>query len=130
MRQGSLKRASYFLMALLFLLPSTVSGDNAEYFYDDIGRRIRVINGNERALYQYDEVGNLLAISKEDSPTQSLPPVITGINPDIFIVGSAHYVTITGRNLLTTSSVTSDHPDITIRNIVAIDSKIRAGRTR
>jgi hypothetical protein len=126
MRQGSLKIGPCFLMALLFLFPSFVSGDTAEYFHDDVGRLIRVINGNERALYQYDEVGNLLAINKENSPAQSLPPVITGINPNIFIVGSAHYVTITGQNLLTTGSITSDNPDITIKSVVAIDSKIQA----
>ena len=114
-------------LALLFvLLISPAFADEVNYFYDDSGRLVTVTNtaNNTRALYQYDEVGNLIAIFNETSIPQALPPVLQGIEPDIFLIGGTYNVIITGQNLLTTNSVTSDNPDITIKFIAAIDSKI------
>jgi hypothetical protein len=117
---------SLIIISILLMLPASVLSDTAEYLYDDVGRLVRVINGNERALYRYDEVGNLLGIGQENSVTQASPPVIQNLNPDIFIIGSTHYVTISGQNLLSTSSVTSNDPNITIKNVIAIDTQIQA----
>jgi YD repeat-containing protein len=114
------------LICIFIFLPSPSTGDSVEYFYDDSGRLVRVVKGTERILYQYDEVGNLISISKEDSTPQELPPVLQGIDPDIFLIGGNYNVIITGQNLLTTSSVTTDNPNITVKFITAIDTKINA----
>ncbi len=111
---------------LLSSLAFTSFADEITYFYDDAGRLVKVIKGAEAVLYQYDEVGNLLSIIRENSPSQALPPVLQGIDPDILIIGDSYQVVISGQNLLTTSSVTSDNPNITIRNISAINTRILA----
>ncbi len=120
------KASILFLLCISVILPSFAIADEVNYLYDDTGRVVRVLKGTERLLYQYDEVGNLLSISEETSTPQALPPVLQGIDPDIFLIGSNYYVTLTGQNLLTTTSITSDNPNITIKNIAAIDTKIHA----
>lgn len=43
----------------------TSLADQAQYFYDELGRLIGVVNGqNNAAVYNYDEVGNLLKIQR------------------------------------------------------------------
>ncbi|BCA54012.1 hypothetical protein W02_11520 [Nitrospira sp. KM1] len=52
---------------LLFLLmgPSAGSADQAQYYYDELGRLIGVVNDQgDAAVYNYDAVGNLLAIQR------------------------------------------------------------------
>ena len=120
------KASILFLLCISVILPSFAIADEVNYLYDDTGRVVRVLKGTERLLYQYDEVGNLLSILEETSTPQALPPVLQGIDPDIFLIGSNYYATLTGQNLLTTSSITSDNPNITIKNIAAIDTKITA----
>ncbi len=116
---------SVFLLGTLFFLPSLSFSDSVEYFYDDNGRLVKVSKtDNTRVLYQYDEVGNLIGIYKETSASQALPPVLQGIDPDILLIDETYNVVISGQNLLTATSVTSDNPDITIKFIAAIDSKI------
>lgn len=122
-----MKKASIlFLLFIPFLLISSAIADEVNYFYDDAGRLVKVLKGTERLFYQYDEVGNLISISTESSTPGTSPPVLQGINPDIFLIGTTQNVTITGQNLLTTSSITSGNPNITIKNIAAIDTKIQA----
>ena len=49
----------------LVLSVGSLAADQAQYFYDELGRLIGVINGqNNAAVYQYDEVGNLLKIDR------------------------------------------------------------------
>jgi len=116
-----------FLCISIFILPSLSTGDSVDYFYDDNGRLVKATkSSNLRILYQYDEVGNLISIIKETNTPQALPPVLQGIDPDIFLIGTNYYVIITGQNLLTTSSVTSDNPSIIVNFITAIDTKILA----
>ncbi len=114
------------LCIFIIILPALSISDSVDYLYDDSGRLVTVTNtaNNTRALYQYDEVGNLIAIFNETSTPQALPPVLQGIDPDIFLIGETYNVIITGQNLLTTSSITSNNPDITIKLITAIDTKI------
>lgn len=115
------------LLCVFALLPSLSAGDSIEYLYDANGRLIKANKAdNTRVLYQYDEVGNLIGIYKETSASQPLPPVLSGINPDIFLIGESYNVVITGQNLLTTTSVTSDNPDVMINFTAAIDSKVIA----
>ena len=55
------------LALVLFLLmgQGASSADQAQYFYDELGRLMGVVNGQgEAAVYQYDEVGNLLKIDR------------------------------------------------------------------
>lgn len=121
------RHLNIFLISLLFLGVSLFShADEVLYFYDDNSWLVKVTKGDERILYLYDEVGNLLSIEKETSAPQPLPPVLQGITPDIFIIGSSYNIVITGQNLLTLTSLTTDNPNITIKNITAIDSKVSA----
>jgi YD repeat-containing protein len=43
----------------------SLTADQAQYYYDELGRLIGVVDGqNNAAVYQYDEVGNLLKIDR------------------------------------------------------------------
>lgn len=43
----------------------SLPADTAQYYYDELGRLIGVVDGqNNAAVYQYDEVGNLLKIDR------------------------------------------------------------------
>lgn len=121
----NLYRTVFFLFSFL-LLAFPTAADEINYFYDDAGRLVRAVKDSERVLYRYDEVGNLLSISRENSASQASPPALQGIDPDIFLIGGSYHVIISGQNLLTTSSVTSDDPNITIKNVSAINTKILA----
>lgn len=99
--------------------------DEVNYLYDDAGRLIKAVKGAEEILYQYDEVGNLISIWR-DSGGQSSPPLLHGIDPDSFIAGASYNVTIAGENLLTTTGITSDNPDIAIKNISTANTRINA----
>jgi YD repeat-containing protein len=54
------------LLTLLLMMGQGVSSaDQAQYFYDELGRLMGVVNGQgAAAVYQYDEVGNLLKIDR------------------------------------------------------------------
>ena len=73
--------------------------DQAQYFYDDLGRLTTVIDGSGNiAVYNYDPVGNLLSIERFDVGA-------TGI--DIFVLqpnsgGDGIAVTIRGFGFSTT----------------------------
>jgi YD repeat-containing protein len=115
------------IVALLILAFASVTlADEVNYSYDDAGRLVRVAKDTERILYQYDEVGNLLAIFRETGAPQALAPTLQGIDPDSFIIGDHYSFSITGQNLLTTNSVTSDNPAVTIKNITVMDTRIVA----
>lgn len=116
--------AVFFLFSFLFLA-SPIAADEVSYLYDDAGRLVRVVKGAEAILYQYDEVGNLISISR-DSGGQASPPLLHSIDPDSVVVGASYNVTITGENLLTTTSVTSDNPNIVIKNISSLNTRINA----
>ncbi len=55
------------LVAVLLLWPVSAASDQAQYFYDDLGRLTTVIDGSGNiARYNYDAVGNLLSIERFD----------------------------------------------------------------
>lgn len=78
---------SVVLMLSAFL--PFVSVGEVLYVHDDAGRLVRAVKGTEGVTYKYDQVGNLLSISRGK----------------------------TGQNLLRMTRITSDNPQITIKNI-------------
>lgn len=105
---------------------SIAFADEVNYFYDPTGRLVRVADPstNAQVLYQYDEVGNLLSISK--GTFTAAPPVLDSISPGFFVKGSKAVVSITGQNLITTKELSSDNPEITIYVLSLSDTAIEA----
>ncbi len=61
------------LVAALLLWPVSAPGDEAKYFYDELGRLVGVIDGSGNvAVYTYDEVGNLLSIERFTTGTTGI----------------------------------------------------------
>ncbi len=55
----------FLLVAAVVVLPATLHADQAQYFYDELGRLVGVVDGTgNAAVYNYDEVGNLLSIQR------------------------------------------------------------------
>lgn len=53
------------LLIALLTVPAPLRSDQAQYFYDELGRLIGVVDGSGNvAVYNYDEVGNLLSIDQ------------------------------------------------------------------
>lgn len=124
-----LLKAFHKLLIIFFVCLFTVSislADEANYFYDDAGRLVRVADPsrNAQVLYQYDEVGNLLGISR--GTFTATPPVLDNISPGFLVKGSKAFVSITGQNLVTTKELSSDNPDITIYILSVSDVEIKA----
>ena len=71
------------LVAALLLWPASAPSDQAQYFYDELGRLVGVVDGQGNvAVYNYDEVGNLLAIERFTTGT-------TGIGIFLLVPSSA-----------------------------------------
>ncbi len=115
------------LAAVLMLGVPCASGDSADYFYDDLGRLVRVVKGTSGVIYKYDELGNL--ISTTSATTTGGAPTLSAINPNVLFVGSKMLVTITGQNLLTTDSVTANGGLVAIKNVSVADTQITAEMT-
>jgi len=100
------------LIGALTLWPGVARGDQAQSFYDELGRLVRVIDGQGNvATWTYDAVGNILRIDR--TTVNQARPQITGINPNVGRVKSTIEVTISGTNLLF-ATVTTDNPGITV----------------
>lgn len=98
------------LFAILLSWPLSTSADQAQYFYDELGRLVGVIDGQGYiASYEYDDVGNLLAISR--NPV--VAPSVSAVSPDPIEAGTSVPITISGTGLLL-SSVTISNPDIQV----------------
>ena len=53
------------LVAVFLFVPLALHADQAQYFYDELGRLVGVVDSaGNAAVYTYDEVGNLLAIQR------------------------------------------------------------------
>jgi YD repeat-containing protein len=66
------------LIVSLVLNTESLRADTAQYYYDELGRLIGVVDGqNNAAVYQYDAVGNLLKIDRFTT---------TGGNVGIFLI--------------------------------------------
>jgi YD repeat-containing protein len=56
---------AWSLFLTLLVSVGSLAADQAQYFYDELGRLMGVVNGQgAAAVYQYDEVGNLLKIDR------------------------------------------------------------------
>ena len=56
--------AVLLIVGMLFM-PAVPHADQAQYFYDELGRLVGVVDGSgNAAVYVYDEVGNLLRINR------------------------------------------------------------------
>ena len=117
------------LTILLFslVLISTVSAENTNYFYDELGRIIKAVaETGDAATYNYDEIGNLLSIDRQT--TKPLPPVLNSVTPDIAFAGANMTIAISGTNLFTTESVWSGN-GIIINSFTSSDTVITANIT-
>ncbi len=75
------------LVAALLLWPVSAPGDQAQYFYDERGRLVGVIDGaGNVAVYNYDEVGNLLSIERFTTGTTGIGIFL--LAPSSAIVGT------------------------------------------
>jgi YD repeat-containing protein len=53
------------VLGFMFLGPTALHADQAQYFYDELGRLTGVVDGSgNAAVYNYDAVGNLLSIQR------------------------------------------------------------------
>ena len=60
------------LVVSILLCPIFAAGDQAQYFYDELGRLVGVVDGQgNAAVYNYDAVGNLLSIQRFTSVNRS-----------------------------------------------------------
>jgi YD repeat-containing protein len=86
-RTGTLIRTS--LLAVWLVALSAVA-DQAQYFYDELGRLTGVVDGQgNMAVYNYDPVGNLLSIERFASGGQGTNPIgIFLVTPTSALVGS------------------------------------------
>ena len=79
-------------LAAAFWSAATAFADppGVEYGYDELGRLVFVSDQTgSAAMYSYDAVGNLLAISRVDSGTLTAPVVITAMVPARGAVGTS-----------------------------------------
>ena len=90
-----------FLVATVLVLPAATQADQAQYFYDELGQLVAVVDGQgNAAVYNYDEVGNLVSIQRFTTGS-------TGIGIFVVAPGSARAstnVTIRGFGFTTLPS--------------------------
>ncbi len=121
----SKKICSYHLLVFFLLILAFAHichAGQSQYIYDDLGRLSRVIDQDGNYLfYEYDSVGNLTAINT--GVTNSTPPALNSVNPDLLFIGARVPTTITGSNLITTKSLTTD-PIMPVRILSISDTEI------
>ncbi len=82
-----LRLTQCLLVAALLLWPVSTQGDQAQYFYDELGRLVGVVDGQGNvAVYNYDEVGNLLSIERFTTGTTGIGIFL--LAPSSAIVGT------------------------------------------
>jgi len=99
-------------LVVVFVVAADVHAGTSSYFYDDVGRLTRVIQGSSGVIYDYDEVGNLN--STTSTTISGGVPIITAIAPNVLFLGSKMLVRITGQNLLSAESVTCSGRKVSI----------------
>src|SRR2546428_13259045 len=81
------------LLAVVLWQPSAIQADQAEYVYDELGRLVRVIDGQGNvATWTYDAAGNILPGDR--STARQIPPPGSAITPNSGPAGSAGYSTL------------------------------------
>jgi len=109
------RQIAVVLLVGLLCLPAAPSADQAQYFYDALGRLVAVTDGQGNvATYTYDAVGNLLSITRNTATV----PTITAITPNAIDAGMSTPVTITGTGFLPFANVapqvSTSHPEMFI----------------
>jgi hypothetical protein len=114
-----------FLPCFIFIIrPSMSAAESANYIYDEMGRlNMAVSQSGDAAVYKYDEVGNLISITREAVNPE--PPLLTGITPQYAFIGNEISITVEGSNLITTTSVKADNPGIRIVHYSAGDNSVK-----
>lgn len=107
--------------------PPPLSSSSINYFYDDLCRLVRSVTDTAGAIYQYDDVGNL--VSTTIATTTGDPLSLTAVYPNALFVGTKTVVQITGSSLLTTDSLTAQQGLVSIANLTVTDSQITAEMT-
>jgi YD repeat-containing protein len=94
MTQSGLIRSSavavaFVLIAALLAWPVPMQADTAQYFYDELGRLVAVVDGQGNvAVYNYDEVGNLISIQRLPAGGGGGPIGIFFFSPSSGVVGT------------------------------------------
>lgn len=118
---------TFMLLVSLLFIPNLATANSAKYFYDRAGRLSHVVEPESGEIYHYDKLGNLLSVQQES--TSPLAPLIAAMTPDIIFVGGRYLVEITGENFLSTESVTSANPVLTVSVVSISDTEIIAEMT-
>ena len=119
-----LRLTQCLLVAALLLWPVSSTSDQAQYFYDELGRLVGVIDGaGNVAVYTYDEVGNLLAIERFTTSTTGIgiflvTPASGLVGIDVEIQGFGFSDTLTS-NQVAFNGVTATVVSATVDAIVA-----------
>jgi len=93
--------ALVLMVPMLLVWPAASPADQAQYFYDDLGRLAVVVDGNKNvSVYSYDAVGNILSVTQSAQGAGSIG--IFFISPTSGAVGTS--VTINGFGFSTTPS--------------------------
>lgn len=75
------------LLVGVLCLPAVPSADQAQYFYDELGRLVGVVDGSgNAAIYNYDAVGNLLSVQRFTTGTSGI--AIFLVAPNSALVGA------------------------------------------
>lgn len=83
----SWRLAGALLLVTLLLWPISAPSDQAQYFYDELGRLVGVVDGQgNAAVYNYDAVGNLLSIQRFTTGTTGIGIFL--IAPSSALVGA------------------------------------------
>ena len=91
----------FLLVAAVVVLPAALHADQAQYFYDELGRLVGVVDGTgNAAVYNYDEVGNLLSIQRFTTGASGLSIFV--VAPSSARVGTT--VTVKGFGFTTPAS--------------------------
>ncbi|MDA8079239.1 MAG: RHS repeat protein [Nitrospiraceae bacterium] len=110
-------------LSFLTICPSLSGASSVQYIYDNLGRLIMTVSGSgTKIIYGYDAAGRVISVTRTSENQQA--PVLTGINPQNAFIGTQVSLTISGSNLLTTTAVKTNNPNIQIINFTASNNSV------